>query len=223
MNYLDAPPAQASASDAVARSLRGAILHGELQGGERVLQDDLARRFGVSQMVVREAFGRLVHEGFLHQEPRRGVSVARLDADDALELAQLRSLVEVQALGLALPRLADQDLERAKRILDELESTADAAEIIALNAGFHDTLYQPAGRARTLALIATLRLGFDRYFRFACDETGHVPRSNNEHRELLALCAAKDRRAACSLLRRHILDTGDAVAARIEALRNPAR
>jgi DNA-binding GntR family transcriptional regulator len=59
----------------VAEALRSAVLKGELVGGDRVRQDHVATKFGVSQMIVREAFKQLVAEGFLAQEPCRGACV----------------------------------------------------------------------------------------------------------------------------------------------------
>jgi DNA-binding GntR family transcriptional regulator len=96
----------------------------------------------------------------------------------------------------------------------QLEEARSPDEVIRLNALFHDTLYAPSNRERTLGLVAMLRLGFDRYFHFACDETGYVPRTNQEHRKLLKLCESRDTKAACDLLRRHILAAGEAIAKR---------
>src|SRR3546814_19206070 len=79
--------------------LRSSILNNRLVGGERLRQDAIATQYGVSQMIVREAFKQLTSEGFLKAEPRRGVSVVVLSADEAWEVTQLRS--EVRAVGKA--------------------------------------------------------------------------------------------------------------------------
>jgi DNA-binding GntR family transcriptional regulator len=201
-----------SASALVADSLRRAIYHGEIRGGDRVMQDAVATRFGVSQTIVREAFGQLVAEGLLRSEPRRGVTVARMTPEDAEELVRLRSAVEVQALEWAIPVLSDADIQAAKRLLDQLEQADSADEVLRLNALFHDALYAPSKRERTLGLVNMLRLSFDRYFRFVYDETKHVPKSQQEHRKLLKLCEARDAKGACELLRQHIVGTGAALA-----------
>src|ERR1043165_4940142 len=79
------------ASMVVADGLRGAILQGRLRDGDPVRQEDVALRYGVSQTIAREAFKQLVGEGFLVAAPRRGVRVAALSADEALEITQLRA------------------------------------------------------------------------------------------------------------------------------------
>jgi DNA-binding GntR family transcriptional regulator len=204
-----------SAAAVVADALRKGVLRGTLQGGERLRQDAVAIRFGVSQMIVREAFKQLVTEGFLEAEPRRGVSVAVLTADEAWEMTQLRSLIEVQALEWAIPQMAKADLEGAARVLADLDRAKSSDRIISLNSRFHEALYAPAGRTRTLVLIATLRLNFERYLRFTWEETPHLKQSQREHRQILELCKTRDVGGACSVLKNHILATGDILVQRL--------
>jgi DNA-binding GntR family transcriptional regulator len=149
-----------SAATVVADALREGILRQSLRGGERLRQDATAVRFGVSQMIVREAFRQLQTEGFLRAEPRRGMSVAVMTAEEAEEMTQLRIRIETLALEWAIPRMGHADAEKAERLLSDLDRAKATNRIIALNARFHETLYAPAGKPRTLALIATLRLNF---------------------------------------------------------------
>ncbi len=207
------PPASAIVADA----LREAILRGAVAGGERLRQDAIATRFGVSQTIVREAFKPLVAEGFLKAEPRRGVSVAPLSPDEVSEMTQLRSLLETQALEWAIPAMTGADYDAAEAILDALDRAASTDDIIALNARFHATLYAPAKRERTLGLIETLRLNFERYLRLTWEETPHLGQSQREHRALLEHCKAGDAVNACACLRRHITGTGTVLAERLKS------
>jgi DNA-binding GntR family transcriptional regulator len=206
-----------SASAIVTDALREGILHGTLPAGERLRQDAIATRFGVSQMIVREAFRQLATEGFLKAEPRRGVSVAHLTPDEAQEMTELRSLIEAKALAWALPQMSKADLEKASRILAELDKAKSTDRIIALNARFHEALYAPARKDRTLAMIANLRLNFERYLRFTWQETHHRDQSQKEHRQILDLCVAGDAEPACALLTQHILATGRILVERLHA------
>lgn len=209
--------ARRPASTVVADSLRQRILWGDAPGGTRLRQDAIAGHFGVSQTVVREAFRTLAAEGLLAIEPGRGVSVAPLDPEEAWETTRLRALLEVQALEWSIPAMTPDDLTRAEKLLAELDQAPSIDETIALNAAFHDALYAPARRPRTLAMIATLRLGFERYLRFTWAETPHLTRSQEEHRELVTQCRARDTAGACDLLKAHILATGDMLMARLRA------
>lgn len=206
-----------SAAAVVADALRESILRGTVEGGARLRQDAVATRFGVSQMIVREAFRQLVTEGFLKAEPRRGVSVAILNVDEAAEMTRLRSVIEAQALEWAIPQMARADFEDASRILAELDTEKSTDRIIFLNARFHEALYAPSGKERTLSLIAMLRLNFERYLRFTWDETPHLEQSQQEHRQILERCRARDVEGACLLLKNHILATGALLVERFQA------
>ena len=98
---LDTPGQPAPA--AISAKLREEILRGLIPAGDRMRQDAVATRFGVSQNTAREAFRILEADGLLRSEPRRGVSVAMLSAAEAWEITELRSLLEVQVLGWAFP------------------------------------------------------------------------------------------------------------------------
>ena len=91
--------------------------------------------------------------------------------------------------------------------------------IIAPNARFHETLYAPARKDRTLAMIANLRLNFERYLRFTWQETYHLDQSQREHRQILDLCTARDVEGACKLLNQHILGTGNLLVERLQSHR----
>jgi DNA-binding GntR family transcriptional regulator len=223
LETLPAPENESrSAAAVVVDALREGILHGNLKGGDRLRQDAVATRFGVSQMIVREAFRQLVTEGFLKAEPRRGVSVAVLAADEAWEMTRLRSLIEAQALEWAIPQMTKSDFSEANRILSELDKEKSIDRIISLNARFHEVLYAPSGKERTLSLIAMLRLNFERYLRFTWDATPHLGQSQQEHRQILERCKARDVEAACTILKSHILATGDLLVQRLQTSHRPS-
>jgi len=206
-----------STSAVVLEALRREILRGQLKPGERLLQDAVATRFGVSQTVAREAFRALVQESFLVAEPRRGVSVAEMSAEEVDEITQLRSDLESRVLAWAVPRMSATVIDMAEKTLRELDKARSVNQIILLNARFHQLLYAPSARPRTLAMIETLRHGFERYLRFAWEATNHLEQSQQEHRELLRLCQEKAVGPACELLRTHILATGEKLRESLEA------
>ena len=197
------------AAAVVAEDLRSAILRNQLAGGERLRQDAIATQFGVSQMIVREAFKQLVGEGFLTAEPRRGVAVAIMSREEAWEISQLRALLECQALRWAIPNMVRADFLAAAKVLDELDGAASVDAKIVLNGRFHQILYAPARRSRTLEMIETLRMNFERYLRYTWEQTHHLEQSQAEHRSILTLCEMRDIERASDLLRKHILATGD--------------
>ncbi len=201
----------------VADRLRAAILRGQVPEGGRLAQDRIATEYGVSQVIVREAFRDLVAEGLLTTEPRRGVRVATLSAAEAEEITALRQAIEGQVLAWAIPKISSTDLARAGGILDELDQAQTIDRIIELNRRFHAQLYESCGRARSLGMVETLRRNFARYLRFTWAATSHLPRSQSQHRQVLRLVAGGKVEPAVAHLRAHIGETGQVIAAALRA------
>ena len=104
-----------STADAVAASLRDMIINGELEAGERLVERDLADRFGISRIPMREAIQRLEREGLLDIFRNRGAVVRMLSASDVQEIYDLRALLEGDAIYRSVKRLDDETLARAER------------------------------------------------------------------------------------------------------------
>ena len=102
-----------STADAVAASLRDMIINGELEAGERLVERDLADRFGISRIPMREAIQRLEREGLLDIFRNRGAVVRMLSASDVQEIYDLRALLEGDAIYRSVKRLDDETLARA--------------------------------------------------------------------------------------------------------------
>ena len=101
--------------------LRRLIVSGELRPGQRVNQEDLAERIGLSVATVREALRTLEQEGQLTYRPRRGYLVTELRLADLEEIYALRRVLEERAARHALPLLDAAALER-------IEAEAGACE-----------------------------------------------------------------------------------------------
>lgn len=193
----------------VAGALRRSIIEGSLDGGDRLRQDALATEFGVSQMIVREAFNQLIVEGFIQREPRRGVSVSPILIEEVAELSQIRALLEAQVLEWAFPHIDSAILSKAETIVAELDECETAADYTRLNNAFHGALYEPAGRRRSIDLVEMLHLSFERYFHFVYNRTGQIETSQEQHRDILKAVRDGDRELACKTLRLHIMSTGE--------------
>jgi DNA-binding GntR family transcriptional regulator len=90
--------------------LREAIVSGALVPGERIGQENVAGRLGISLAPVREALRILEREGQVTYRPRRGYIVTELNIVDLEEIYSLRALLEREAAYAALPALTSDDL-----------------------------------------------------------------------------------------------------------------
>jgi DNA-binding GntR family transcriptional regulator len=135
----------------VLATLRQEIIAGGLRPGDRLVERELADRFGVSRVPVREAIRALVAEGFVHFETPRRTVVRRLTPNDVKELFELREALEVYAAGLAAARATPQDLAEVERLLDLAAAATEAgdAEVITdVNSRLVEALEPVAGRLR---------------------------------------------------------------------------
>jgi DNA-binding GntR family transcriptional regulator len=191
----------------VAKALRDAIVTGRLKGGERLHQDGIASKLGVSRMPVREALRQLESEGLVVFTPHRRVSVADLSPDELREIYEIRIALELLALDLAVPRLSAQHLTRLGAVLDQMDRVTDPGRWLDLNRTFHGLLYGASRRSRLCALIDSLRGNVDRYLRIFVSRVERRAHAQAEHRRILRACRRGQSADAKHALRRHLDET----------------
>lgn len=139
--------------------LRRAIVAGDYRPGQRVLQEEIADRLGVSLAPVREALRALEQEGQVVYRPRRGYFITELRVEDLQEIYALRRLLEERALRGTLPTLDDDAVERitlAARDCAEAAKRADVAAELEANRRFHFGMLEAPGQIHTMRLIRLL-------------------------------------------------------------------
>ena len=202
---------------AIADRLRAAILSGALAAGTRVNQDRVAAEQGVSHIPVREALRRLEAEGLVTFAPRRGFFVARLSAEDAAELGEMRGALEALAVRLAVPRLTTADLDAAATAVTAGDDGDDLGDWSEANWRFHRALYAPCGRPRLMDTLENLWRGADRYLRVVWQAERWQARSQREHRAILRACRKGDAPAAAGLVADHVTAATAALVALLRA------
>lgn len=199
-----------TAGNWLVQRLRDAIISGEMKANEPIRQEDIAEKFGVSRMPVRQAIDMLSVEGWVEQQPHRGAYVAALNADDALELFELRLAIESLAIQRSFPNLTDQQIETIKRALSALE--AGHGDMPVLHQSFHLALYAAAG-PRLLRILMQQLDAVQRYLRFE-NAALHVSKPDREeHRALADAAIAGDVEQGLKILREHLEGGGRGIAA----------
>ncbi|MFD4573768.1 GntR family transcriptional regulator [Streptomyces sp. NPDC058417] len=175
----------------VLAALRREIIAGRLRPGDRLVERELADRFGVSRVPVREAIRALVAEGFvLFETPRRTV-VRRLSPTDVKELFELREALEVYAAGLAATRATSEALAELRALLDraaEATRAGDAETITDVNTRFHDGILALAGNSLLISVMEPV----DGRLRWLTRQNEEWPQLLTEHRELYDAIASGD-------------------------------
>jgi len=124
VNGLKPLPTNLGLAATIAENVREMIVRGTLSPLVHLGQEELAQRFGVSRIPVREALKLLAAEGVIVHDPNRGFFVASLSSEEARQLYRVRHLVERDLLTrLAWP--SDDELKNLHKLLDELEALVD--------------------------------------------------------------------------------------------------
>jgi DNA-binding GntR family transcriptional regulator len=130
---------------------------------QRLSDVALAEKLGVSRTPVRQALERLVQDGLVRSDPRRGFWVRLFTAQDIHEIYELRGALEVLALRLAAPRLDPADLRSQLDLLYTVREQLDQRPIsLFLQCDFrlHTLLIRASGNSRLIRYLSTLRSQF---------------------------------------------------------------
>jgi DNA-binding GntR family transcriptional regulator len=198
--------------DQLVDRLRDDIVRGAVEPGEYLRLDDIAGRFDVSTMPVREALRELESEGLVTIFPHRGAIVTELTAEDLADLYDIRATLEAMATRLAVPHLTEASLDELARIVDQMDAElGHIAALVQLNHRFHTTLYAPSGRPILCELNHTLRYRAQHYLHAYMADSGSMALAQGEHRAILEACRQHDAEGAAGLVARHVAEVGRAV------------
>lgn len=152
--------------DVVFNTLRQAILRGELQPGERLLEIHLADKLGVSRTPIREAIRKLELEGLVLMIPRKGAVVAEITEKSLRDVLEVRRALEELAMKLACEKILDEEIEELKVAAKEFEDalkTGDVTVYAEADVKFHDIIYRTTDNQRLIQLLYNLREQMYRY------------------------------------------------------------
>jgi DNA-binding GntR family transcriptional regulator len=178
--------------------LRSAIVSGALVPGDRIGQEGVADRLGISVAPVREALRLLEREGQVTYRPRRGYSVTELRIDDLEEIYGLRALLEREAALAALGGgrgYSESDLLAIERAASECAAAAERADIVSeleANRHFHMAILRPAGQPHLLRLIDLLWDSTEAYRALYYNSPAERRESLHAHDRILGAIVARD-------------------------------
>lgn len=160
-NWLLPTVERTSTIEQVYRTLRDAIIEGEIPEGARLGEVRLAQMLGTSRGTVREAIRHLVQEGIVETKLHKGASVAAMSDLDRLDVYAAREAIEVWAARWLLEQGNDVDLRPLEEAMEELRAAAVGADrpterVIAADIRFHRELVGLTGSPRLARAYETL-------------------------------------------------------------------
>jgi DNA-binding GntR family transcriptional regulator len=190
----------------IADALRSAIVDGVYPPGHRMVQEELADRFGVSRIPLREAIRTLIGEGLVRNAPGRGTFVTSLDLAEIDEIYDLRRLVEPSFAEHVVLRVSRADVARLTSMAEQMDHIeklgADAWSRV--NFAFHLDMYRLAGLPMRYEVISRLYHQLEPYSRFYVHGTNAHERVQAEHMAMVAALADGDADALAEQIHAHI-------------------
>ena len=192
-------------SQIVFEALRREILFGTLELGQELLQDEIAARFEVSRIPVREALKMLSAAGLVELRPHRKAIVRKYSVAEIEDIFLIRSLLEPRAGAMACNRLTDKDLKSLGSILqkmDQVGNPPDLVRFLQLNREFHLTIYRATGSPTLNNLLEHFIDQSTRFIHLYLKATDTLAKAQTEHVEIYRACKNREP----EVLERVILD-----------------
>lgn len=209
----------AEAPGSVLETLRDAIVQGEFAPEQRLVEADLSARFSASRSAVRSALLQLANEGLVERFQHRGARVRAVTIDEAVEITEVRMVVEGLCAAKAAERITEADAAELRGIGRRMRQAVAAGDVLGysdLNQELHRRIRELSGQATAQGVIERLRAQSVRHqFRLAI-QPGRPAVSLPEHLAMIDTICAGDAEAAERTARRHLASV-------IEALRTADR
>ena len=200
------------------------ILTGEYGPEERLIEEQLAERLGVSRTPVRQALTMLEAEGLVEIEPNRGATVCSFSIEDVWDIYDLRAVLEGHAARRAGGRIEGHELKRLRKLAGEMEGLAgrfddheeEIRALVGLNQEFHGTIVEASRNKRLGRLInrtVEIPLMFKAFFWYTPHERVI---SNHYHRQILEALEGGDADRAEIIMREHVYEGRDFVIRALE-------
>lgn len=230
------PARSLSQTDVVVNGIKNMIIRGDLGAGSRLpVELDLAAALGVSRSSLREGVRALALMGVLETRQGDGTYVTSLDASlllapmaflvdlqapaDSVHLAVVRRILEVESAARAARLITDDQIERARAILDDIAplidnpSASDHELIMNADIAFHRLISEASGNPALAALIEALanRTARTRLWR-GLSENGVLTATHSEHTSILRALASGDSERARLAMTNHLMAVEDFLA-----------
>jgi DNA-binding GntR family transcriptional regulator len=183
------------------KKLKQMILNGELKPGQKLVQEDLAEKLGVSRTPLLQAISKLSGDYFVETIPRRGAYVRTFSDRDKLGIFDIKSQLEPFGAYHAAQNITEQGLVELEQIQEQLKTGgSDLASRVDCDFSFHQCIMQHSGNPFLPEILKT-------YSSMLLDSE-HILKSIDktieEHQAIIDAIKAKDANSARELMYYHV-------------------
>ena len=179
---------------------------GRTDPGERLVEEQLTRRLGISRAPLREALRLLAQQGLVEHIPRRGVRVATLSDDDVRELYEVRDVLERHAVASIRPGADLSGLETALELMRKATEAGDRLAVADAHRRFHVEVVTLGGNRQLCALYESVLVRLQLYMAVNLRREAEVAEPADgvhRHERLLAAVAQGDATSIMAALSAH--------------------
>ena len=188
--------------------IRRMIVLGEIPPGERIPTRELEERFDVSHIPIREALRQLEAEQLVVSLPRRGAISAPVSAEQAIEVYDVRRMIEPEVAYRAAKTMSDSALRTVHRRLDALDKTTASSPVsdrfLIADRAFHWAILQPAASPVTERILKQLWRMSERYIRLGMTRRLTVDLTHEQHHQIFGALEQRDAAKVRQRLAEHL-------------------
>ncbi|HEY3869319.1 MAG TPA: GntR family transcriptional regulator [Actinocrinis sp.] len=195
-------------------AIRDAITGGEFAPNQRLVEAELSEQFGASRASVRNALLHLASEGLVERIQNRGARVRAISVAEAIEITEVRMVVEGLCAAKAAERVTEADRRALRELGGQMKTAVAAGDVLGysdLNRRLHALIRTLSGQETARSVLERLRLQNVRHqFRLAM-HPGRPSVSLPQHLEIIEALCGGDADAAEAAVRRHLRSVIDAL------------
>jgi len=201
-------------TDKAYSGLYQAIVHGELLPNQHLVELELAKQLGVGRAAVRTALDRLTQDGLVEREPNRGARVRLVTLEEAVEMFEVRAVLEGLALRYTAINATDAEIAELQAMVARMEDYFAAGDLLAIsdmNVQLHVAMLLISTHQTINRLLERLQANHVRFQYRMILVPGRATHSLQEHRAIVTAVAAHDPEAAEAAMRSHLAHSAEAL------------
>ncbi|MDZ4710893.1 MAG: GntR family transcriptional regulator [bacterium] len=180
----------------VAQCLRHDITYGNFKPFKHLKEAEVAKKYNVSRVPVREAFRMLHYEGYLDVIHNKGCFVKKISNDYIIQTATVYKLLVPVILEKAIPKYTKKTFERADKVLNKIEQCKNFSEVGYLIWEFAKIIYTPSGMPFTVSIFDDIYRQSVRVLNEFFETRENALFKVKAHKEFIELCKEKKTREA---------------------------
>jgi DNA-binding GntR family transcriptional regulator len=192
---------------AVVEAVRSAIVQGEYAPNQRLIETDLCERFATSRFIARAALQELAARGLVEFQPNKGARVRNITLEEAIEITEIRMLLEGHAAARAAERVSTAEAAVLRGIVADMRAAVERSDLLGyidLNAKLHGAIRDVAAHRTSARLLAQLRDQTVRHQFILSLGAGRPAVSLPQHEAIVEAITAHDAAGAERMMRQHL-------------------